>query len=108
MRFRSGQPRTVDSGKTLLCSCLFHQLCNDLAHVGRYKMNKKLHLQNLLYNQVLADPIVDPETGEVLAKKGDKLERKLLNNLIPYLERSEHKVGEKIIEPEDGILEDPI
>ncbi|HEX6593745.1 MAG TPA: DNA-directed RNA polymerase subunit beta [Bacillota bacterium] len=107
-RLRPGEPPTVDNAKSLLYSRFFDPRRYDLAHVGRYKMNKKLHLKNRLFNQVLAEPIVDPETGEVLAQKGDKLERKLLNKLIPYLERTEHKVGEKVIEPEDGILEDPI
>src|SRR5699024_11162706 len=64
--------------------------------------------QNRLFNQVLAEPIVDPETGEVLAQKGDKLERKLLNKIIPYLEREEDKLGEEVLEPAEAGLEEPI
>src|SRR5699024_8517155 len=72
------------------------------------KINKKLDIQNRLFNQVLAETIVDPETGEVLAQKGDKLDSKLLNNIIPYLEREEDKLGEDVKEPQDAVLDEPI
>ncbi|PAV27909.1 DNA-directed RNA polymerase subunit beta [Virgibacillus profundi] len=107
-RLRPGEPPTVDNAKSLLVSRFFDPKRYDLAHVGRYKMNKKLHIKNRLFNQVLAETIVDQETGEVLAEKGDKLERKLLNKLIPYLEKEEEKLGEKTFEPHDGVLEDDI
>ncbi|WP_284141006.1 DNA-directed RNA polymerase subunit beta [Virgibacillus sp. LDC-1] len=107
-RLRPGEPPTVDNAKSLLVSRFFDPKRYDLAHVGRYKMNKKLHLKNRLFNQVLAEPVVDPETGEVLAQKGEKLERKLLNKLIPYLEKTEDTLGEYTFQPEDGVLEDPI
>src|SRR5699024_1191624 len=80
----------------------------DLARVGRYKINKKLDIQNRLFNQVLAETIVDPETGEVLAQKGDKLDRKLLNKIIPYLEREEDKLGEDVKEPQEAVLDELI
>ncbi|SHG12463.1 DNA-directed RNA polymerase subunit beta [Ornithinibacillus halophilus] len=107
-RLRPGEPPTVENAKSLLISRFFDPKRYDLAHVGRYKMNKKLHIKNRLFNQVLAEPIVDPETGEVLAEKGDKLERKLLDKIIPYLENKEDMVGEKTIEPHEGVLEDLI
>ena len=107
-RLRPGEPPTVENAKSLLVSRFFDPKRYDLAHVGRYKMNKKLHLKNRLFNQVLAEPIVDPETGEVIAQKGDKLERKLLNKIIPHLEDAENMVNEKVLNPEDGILDEPI
>ncbi|GAA0596948.1 DNA-directed RNA polymerase subunit beta [Virgibacillus siamensis] len=107
-RLRPGEPPTVENAKSLLISRFFDPKRYDLAHVGRYKMNKKLHIKNRLFNQVLAEPVIDPETGEVLAQKGDKLERKLLNKIIPYLEKEEDKIGEKVLEPAEGVLEDPI
>ncbi len=42
----------------------------DLAKVGRYKFNKKLMLKNRISGQVLAEDVVDPFTGEVIAEKG--------------------------------------
>ncbi|MGP4109056.1 DNA-directed RNA polymerase subunit beta [Virgibacillus sp. L01] len=107
-RLRPGEPPTVDNAKSLLVSRFFDPKRYDLAHVGRYKMNKKLDIKNRLFNQVLAEPIVDPETGEVLAQKGDKLERKLLDKIIPYLEKDEEKLGEKSVELQESVLEDPI
>ncbi|UJL46536.1 DNA-directed RNA polymerase subunit beta [Virgibacillus sp. NKC19-16] len=107
-RLRPGEPPTVDNAKSLLVSRFFDPKRYDLAHVGRYKMNKKLDIKNRLFNQVLAETIVDHETGEVLAQKGDKLERKLLDKIIPYLESEEEKLGEKILEPSEGVIEDQI
>ncbi|OZU87238.1 DNA-directed RNA polymerase subunit beta [Virgibacillus indicus] len=107
-RLRPGEPPTVENAKSLLVSRFFDPKRYDLAHVGRYKINKKLHIKNRLFNQVLAETVVDSETGEVLAQKGDKLERKLLNKLIPYFEREEEKLGERMLEPHDGVLEDQI
>src|SRR5699024_2845367 len=107
-RLRPGEPPTVDNAKSLLVSRFFDPKRYDLAHVGRYKVNKKLHIQNRLFNQVLAEQVVDPETGEVLAQKGDKLERKLLDKLLPYLDREEDMLGEQVLEPDEAVLEEPI
>ncbi|HLR65886.1 DNA-directed RNA polymerase subunit beta [Virgibacillus alimentarius] len=107
-RLRPGEPPTVENAKSLLISRFFDAKRYDLAHVGRYKMNKKLNIQNRLFNQVLAEPIVDQETGEVLAQKGDRLERKLLDKIIPYLEDEENRLGERMLEPQEALLEDPI
>ncbi|HLR61788.1 MAG TPA: DNA-directed RNA polymerase subunit beta [Lentibacillus sp.] len=107
-RLRPGEPPTVENAKSLLVSRFFDPRRYDLARVGRYKMNKKLNIKNRLFNQVLAEPVVDPETGEVLAQKGDKLERKLLNKIIPYLENQENMLGEKHVEPNEGVLDESI
>ena len=107
-RLRPGEPPTVENARSLLYSRFFDPKRYDLAPVGRYKMNKKLNIVNRLFNQVLAEPIVDPETGEVLAQKGDKLERKLLNKIIPYLEQEEDKLGETIYELDEAVLEEPV
>src|SRR5690606_1355999 len=102
-RLRPGEPPTVENAKSLLVSRFFDPKRYDLAHVGRYKINKKLSIKNRLFNQTLAETLVDEETGEVLAEKGDKMDRKLLNKLIPYLERDEHKLGAEEIDLHGGI-----
>src|SRR5699024_7298903 len=96
------------NAKSLLVSRFFDPKRYDLAHVGRYKMNKKLHIKNRLFNQVLAETVVDPETGEVLAQRGDKIDRKLLDRLMPFLENEEEKLGEKVLTPQDGVLDEEI
>ncbi|SDD59049.1 DNA-directed RNA polymerase subunit beta [Terribacillus halophilus] len=107
-RLRPGEPPTVENAKSLLVSRFFDPKRYDLAHVGRYKMNKKLHIKNRLFNQTLAQPIVDEETGEVLAQKGDKLDRRLLDKILPHLDGTNGKFGENILEPHDGVVEDQI
>ncbi|MBO8157458.1 MAG: DNA-directed RNA polymerase subunit beta [Bacillaceae bacterium] len=107
-RLRPGEPPTVENAKSLLISRFFDPKRYDLAHVGRYKINKKLHIKNRLFNQVLAETVVDEDTGEVIARKGDKIDRRLLNKLLPYLEKEESKMGERILEPHEGVLDDPV
>lgn len=107
-RLRPGEPPTVENAKNLLVTRFFDPKRYDLANVGRYKMNKKLNIKNRLFNQVLAETIADPETGEVLAEKGDRLERKLLDKLIPFFEREEDKLGEKSVTPYGGVLDEEI
>ncbi|HBE80254.1 MAG TPA: DNA-directed RNA polymerase subunit beta, partial [Firmicutes bacterium] len=43
-RLRPGEPPTVDSARTLFETLFFDPKRYDLASVGRYKLNKKLHL----------------------------------------------------------------
>ena len=104
-RLRPGEPPTVDNAKSLLESRFFDPKRYDLAHVGRYKMNKKLDVKNRLLNQTLAEAMVDPETGEVIAEKGDKIDRKLLNKLIPSLEREENRLNEKNVTLYNGVTD---
>lgn len=84
-RLRPGEPPTADNARSLLFSRFFDPKRYDLASVGRYKMNKKLHIKNRLLNQKLAESIVDPETGEILAEAGTVLERRVLDKLLPVL-----------------------
>lgn len=44
-RLRPGEPPTVDSARSLLNTLFFDPRRYDLAHVGRYKLNKKLKLE---------------------------------------------------------------
>ncbi len=107
-RLRPGEPPTVENAKNLLVSRFFDPKRYDLAHVGRYKINKKLSIKNRLFNQTLAETLVDKETGEVLGEKGDKIDRKLLNKLIPYLESEENKLNLKTIQLYNGILDEEV
>mgnify|MGYP001245522602 CR=1 FL=1 len=74
-KLRPGEPPTVESAKSLLDSLFFDPKRYDLAKVGRYKYNKKLGLANRLIGCKAAEDIADPETGEILAKKDDKISR---------------------------------
>ncbi len=107
-RLRPGEPPTAENARNLLISRFFDPKRYDLARVGRYKINKKLHIKHRLFNQTLAETIVNEETGEVIARKGDKLTRRLLDKILPYLDLEDQATGEKIIEPGDGVLDEPI
>ena len=104
-RLRPGEPPTLDSARSLLYSRFFDPKRYDLANVGRYKMNKKLDVQNRLFNQTVAETLVDPETGEILLEKGEVIDRRALDRLIPHLEKG---VGFKEITRENSILDEPI
>lgn len=102
-RLRPGEPPTVDSAKSLLNTRFFDPKRYDLANVGRYKMNKKLHIQNRLFNQRLAETLADPETGEIIAESGTMLDRRTLDRLMPYLENN---LGFKRYTVSGGVVED--
>lgn len=104
-RLRPGEPPTVENAKSLLISRFFDPKRYDLADVGRYKINKKLHIKNRLFNQKLAETIVDPETGEILAEAGQMVDRRLLDKLIPYLENGVNYIE---YEPRGGVLDEQI
>ena len=104
-RLRPGEPPTVDNAKSLLVSRFFDPKRYDLANVGRYKMNKKLHIKNRLFGQRLAETLVDPETGEIIAEKGTVLDRRTLDRIIPALEKN---VGFKTQSLYGGVLDEDV
>ncbi|MGF7058335.1 DNA-directed RNA polymerase subunit beta [Brassicibacter mesophilus] len=75
-RLRPGEPPTVDSARSLINTLFFDPKRYDLARVGRYKFNKKLSLYSRIANRRSADRIIDPNTGEILAEKEEKITRK--------------------------------
>ncbi|HIQ75233.1 MAG TPA: DNA-directed RNA polymerase subunit beta [Candidatus Cottocaccamicrobium excrementipullorum] len=88
-KIRPGEPLSVDSAKNLLDMMFFDPRRYDLAKVGRYKFNKKLHYKNRIKGHTLAEDVVDTRTGEILAEAGtvvDKdLAEKLQNAAVPYV-----------------------
>ncbi len=88
-KIRPGEPLSVDSAESLLNSMFFDPRRYDLAKVGRYKFNKKLHFKNRLKGQTLAEDVVDLDTGEVLAEAGTVLDKdlgeKIQNAGVPFV-----------------------
>jgi DNA-directed RNA polymerase subunit beta len=80
-RLRPGDPPTVDSAETLLNNLFFDARRYDISTVGRYKFNKKLALWNRLSGHVLARPVTDPMTGEIIAEAGEALTRERAEEL---------------------------
>ena len=88
-KIRPGEPLSVDSAESLINAMFFDPRRYDLAKVGRYKFNKKLHLKNRINKQILAEDVVDEATGEMIAAAGTTLDRALAaeiqNCAIPYV-----------------------
>lgn len=74
-RLRPGEPVTEESAESLLYNMFFDYKRYDLAKVGRYTFNKKLGLANRITNKVIARDVLNRETGEILAEKGERLDR---------------------------------
>ncbi|MZQ99312.1 MAG: DNA-directed RNA polymerase subunit beta [Acidaminobacter sp.] len=74
-KLRPGEPPTVDSARSLIQSLFFDDKRYDLAKVGRYKFNKKLGISNRIEGAIAAHDIIDPNTGELLLEKDQKINR---------------------------------
>jgi len=88
-KIRPGEPLAVESAESLIMNMFFDPKRYDLAKVGRYKFNKKLHLKNRIVGQVLAEDAVDAATGEIIAEAGTEVTREIAtaiqNAAIPYV-----------------------
>ncbi len=106
-RLRPGEPKTADSARSLLTARFFDPKRYDLAAVGRYKMNMKLDLKRRLLNKRIAETLADPDTGEILVKKGDLLDKRVMDKLAPYLKRDDFKMV-TFHPAEDGVVQEPM
>ena len=88
-KIRPGEPLSVESAESLITAMFFDPRRYDLAKVGRYKFNKKLALKNRINGQVLAEDVLDPSTGEVLAEAGTTVTRELADQIqnaaVPFV-----------------------
>ena len=88
-KIRPGEPLAVDSAESLIMSMFFDPRRYDLAKVGRYKFNKKLLLRNRITGHVLAEDVVDTQTGEILAEAGTEVTRELADEIqnaaVPFV-----------------------
>ncbi len=88
-KIRPGEPLSTDSASSLIQGMFFDVRRYDLARVGRYKYNKKLHFRNRLNGHVLADDVVDASTGEIIAEAGTTCNRAIATRIqnagVPYV-----------------------
>jgi DNA-directed RNA polymerase subunit beta len=75
-RLRPGEPPTEESARGLFSTLFYEPKRYDLAGVGRYKINKKLRLIERLVGRTSTENIVDPETGELIVERGQKITRR--------------------------------
>ena len=100
-KIRPGEPLSVDSAESLLNGMFFDPRRYDLAKVGRYKFNKKLHMKNRIVGQIPSEDIVDTETGEILAEAGKAITKDqaiaIQNAAIPYVWIQTEERVEKVL-----------
>ena len=80
-KIRPGEPLAVESAESLMHSMFFDSRRYDLAKVGRYKFNKKLMLKFRISGHTLAEDVIDPYTGEIIAKAGDVVDMELADKI---------------------------
>jgi DNA-directed RNA polymerase subunit beta len=78
-RLRPGEPLNVENAESLIMNMFFDPKRYDLAKVGRYKFDKKLAISSRIKGKTVADDIIDPRTGEILANAGDSLSAEMAN-----------------------------
>ncbi len=88
-KIRPGEPLSVESAESLITAMFFDPRRYDLAKVGRYKFNKKLAFKNRINGHVLAEDVIDPSTGEALAKAGTTISRNMADQIqnaaVPFV-----------------------
>ena len=88
-KIRPGEPLAVESAESLINAMFFDPRRYDLAKVGRYKFNKKLHFNKRIVGHKLADDVVEGSTGEILAEAGQIVTRELAdaiqNAAVPFV-----------------------
>ena len=80
-RLRPGEPPTVDNAQQLLDSLFFDPKRYDLATVGRYKLTKKLGWKRRLLGKMLAEPIVNKETGEIIIPADTTIDESMFDGI---------------------------
>jgi DNA-directed RNA polymerase subunit beta len=96
-RLRPGEPPTEESARTLFETLFYDPKRYDLAGVGRYKINKKLRMMPRVVGRTVVEPIVHPETGEILAEPEVKIDRRLAERI------EKAGVMEAVVEGRDGV-----
>ena len=103
-KLRPGEPYQRENAESLINSMFFDPRRYDLAHVGRFKFNKKLSLRNRITGFTFADDVIT-ENGEVLAEAGEvataELADKIQNAAVPYV-FLEVEVEERVADLEAG------
>ena len=93
-RLRPGEPANEDNAQQLLESLFFDPKRYDLATVGRYKLTKKLGWKRRILGRVLAEPIVDKSTGEIVIPADETVTEDMLDAVDVDREREIFGAGE--------------
>ena len=78
-KLRPGEPPHVDSAQQLLDLMFFDARRYNLDAVGRYKFDRKVSLANRILGTTVAETVVNPVTGEIVAEAGEKITLEVAN-----------------------------
>ncbi len=115
-RQKPGEPPTEDGARTLLHNLFFDSKRYNLMRVGRYKYNKKLGVADRIANQVAANDIVDPRTGEIMVEEGAPISLEMATDIqnagvnvvnIRLADRVHRVVGNNFADASDYLPFDP-
>ncbi len=99
-KLRQGETATIEGAINFFVSRLFDSKRYELAKVGRFKVNKKLDILNHLKGKVLAQNIIDKETGEIILESGTEIEK----DHLEVLDKNRKHFTEEIA----GVLQDTL
>ena len=74
-KLHPGDMTSFESAQNYLNNQFFDAKRYDLSRFGRYKYNKKLAISDRLYGRKIAEPVIAPMTGEILADEGEFISR---------------------------------
>jgi len=102
-KLRPSEPVTVEGAQSYVNQLFFDPHRYDISRVGRYKYNKKLSIGARIKDAVLAQPVFDPLTGEILAEAetvvskelAETIERKGVN--AAYIKVMDNEGNESIV-----------
>ena len=96
-KLRPGEPPLVESAQLLINNLFFDPKRYDLAPVGRYKYDKKLDVAGRIVGHKLAEPAVNPFTGELVCEAGVTLTREMAREI------EKNCINEVTLALDDGI-----
>ncbi len=80
-KLRPSEPVTIEGAQTYIEQLFFDPHRYDISRVGRYKYNKKLSIGARIKGAVLARPVIDPMTGEIIADADTTVTKELANEI---------------------------
>ncbi|MCQ2519336.1 MAG: DNA-directed RNA polymerase subunit beta, partial [Lachnospiraceae bacterium] len=100
-KIRPGEPLSVENAESLIKGMFFDARRYDLAKVGRYKFNKKLSMRNRITGQIIAEDVINPQTGEIIIEAGQKVDRAIADEIqdaaVPFVYVTTEEKNEKIL-----------
>ncbi len=106
-KLRPGEPPTLENAAQLMEATFFDNKRYDLAGVGRYKLNLKLGWRSRLQGNIIVEPLVDMETGEIILPAGTLMDEENLDKVEAsgvYAERGLRSMNIKFKETEMHLM----